>query len=94
MKYSLAGGWWREGRERVAEQGLQLKAAEKGVAVLRFPRGSGKGEEGATRQHCKGLIQRLNVGYSVIQRELFQGCRMGGEGADRAVLGVMGPEDG
>ena len=66
MKYSLAGGK-AEGREQAAEQGVLLKAAEKGVAVLRFP-GEG-GKEGAARQHCKWVLQKkkkANVGYGVI----------------------------
>ena len=58
MKYSLAEGK-AEGREQPAEQGVLLKAAEKGVAVLRFP---GLVKMGAARQHCKWVIQKANVG--------------------------------
>lgn len=53
MKYSLAGGK-AGGRELdEAERGVLLEAAEKGVAVLRFPR---EGGEGAARQLCRAVI--------------------------------------
>lgn len=46
--------------------GILLKAAQKGVAVLRFPEGGKRGEEGVARQHCKWVIQKTNVSYGVI----------------------------
>lgn len=49
MKYSLAGGE-AEGRERAAERGVLLEAAEKGVAVLRSPGEGGRGGSKATLQ--------------------------------------------
>lgn len=68
MKYSLAGGE-AKGREQAAEQGVLLKDAEKGVAVLRFPRAAGRREQGAARPCCEWVTQKTNVGYGVVCKD-------------------------
>lgn len=65
MKYSLAAGGGR-GEGAGAERGVLLEAAEKGVAVLRFPGAAGKGEEGAAKQRGERVTGKANAGYGVV----------------------------
>lgn len=58
------GGGGGEGA--VAAQRVLLRAAEKGVTVPSFPGAVGRGKKGEMRQHGKWVVQKVDVGCSVV----------------------------
>lgn len=50
----------------MAAQRVLLRAAEKGVTVPSFPGAVGRGKKGEMRQHGKWVVQKVDVGCSVV----------------------------